>query len=379
MKDVLYIANIRLPTEKAHGWQIVKTVESLQMEGQRVDLLIAKRHNYLSEDVFTFYELPNPFTIIRVWCLDFLATSRFKKAAFWLETFTFNLSVLWFVLRNKYAAYYTRDASVAWILSLFSKRVFYEAHTIPQTGLFWHKQVWKRSSGVVVISQGIKTVLVEQGTRAEKIVIAREGVDVENFNPPLSRAQCRTVLGVPLDQTVIIYTGHLYAWKGADLLAQSTVFLPSAAHVYIVGGTSQDVADFQKKYQHTGLHIVGWQERSRIPLWLKAADIAVLPNSAQEKISSHFTSPMKLFEYLAAGIPMVVADLPSLKEVVTAEEVIFFTPDSVESLTAAITKMLSNLPAYALKAQQLPVKARLYSWPNRAKIIISLLYNKHSV
>ena len=66
MKDILYIANIRLPTEKAHGVQIMEMCSAFSAQGVNVELVVPKRRNTLIEDPFDFYKIKNNFTISRL-------------------------------------------------------------------------------------------------------------------------------------------------------------------------------------------------------------------------------------------------------------------------------------------------------------------------
>ena len=93
MKSLAYIANIRLPTEKAHGIQIVKTCESLVSSDLKVVLVVPTRKNNHKENPFKFYSIKENFSIIKVWCLDLVNLPFFKKIFFWIETLTFYYAV----------------------------------------------------------------------------------------------------------------------------------------------------------------------------------------------------------------------------------------------------------------------------------------------
>ena len=120
-KSFLYIANVRLPTEKAHGLQIVKTCEALADTGVKLKLLAPNRKNFIKGDPFNFYNIRDNFTIEKLFCIDFLSFPVFKKFSFWLESLTFYLSVKKYISKNKFGVYYTRDFLLAYFLSKINK------------------------------------------------------------------------------------------------------------------------------------------------------------------------------------------------------------------------------------------------------------------
>ena len=367
---LIYIANIRLPTEKAHGIQIMKTCESLARQGVQVELLVPRRHNTIVTDPFEYYGVERNFTITRLRCIDFLVWKFFKWFSFWLETFTFTVAVRLFLIGKK-APRHTRDLLPALVLPA---PVFYEIHTVPERVTWLHRRAWQRAKGIVVISDGIKQALVRQGVEGKKILIARDAVDIEQFQIADTPAECRSKLHLPEQQKIVVYTGHLYEWKGAGILAEAALLLPADIHVYIVGGTTEDVEKFRQKCRSPNLHIVGWQEHRLMPFWNRAADVVVLPNSAKEKIGALYTSPLKLFEYMASGTSMVVADLPAMREVVQEGEAVFFKPNDSRALAGAIHSIFSNLAERREAAKKVQEGVGQYSWEARADRIRKFIF-----
>ncbi len=382
-----YIANVRMPTEKAHGLQIMKTCEALASRGFDIDIIAPRRKNYLKADPFDFYKVKKNFKITKLWCLDFLNARFFKQFFFWLENITFTLKAAAYAVFNKYDIYYTRD----FLAALLFPSVFYEIHTLPKRGLFLYKIAWKKSKGLVVISEGIKKDLLSYGVSENKIIIARDAVDMEKFDVGASKEECRKKLDLPLNiplrslgasagqAKIVLYVGHLYKWKGADLLAQAAKDLENNAEVYLVGGTPEDMESFRKKYVFSNLHIIGWQDPGLVPLWLKAADLLILPTSGKEAIGSLYTSPMKLFEYMASGTPTISADLPSLKEVLTENEAVFFKADDAGSLVKKITESLDQLQELSGKACVAVEKVKEYTWDKRSETIEKFFSRKKVV
>lgn len=362
---LFYIANIRLPTEKAHGLQIMKTCEALARQGVEMELIVPRRLNRIKDDPFVFYGVAKNFKITQLWCLDFLGWKFFKRFTFWLETFTFTIVVRLCLLRKK-AIYYTRDLLPALVLP---SPIFYEIHTVPDVVTEFHHRAWQRAKGIVVISDGIKQALVGQGIESKKILVARDAVDVHQFQIHYSSSECRAKLHLPDHQKIVVYTGHLYEWKGAALLAEAAKRLPKGIHTYIVGGTEADIREFRRTHIAPNLHIVGWQEHARMPYWQKAADLLVLPTSGHKAIGARYTSPLKLFEYIISGTPLVVPRLPAMQEVLSQSEAIFFEPDDDRSLQVAIENFFSG----SQKKELIHLSVEQFSWQERAGKIINFV------
>ena len=191
----------------------------------------------------------------------------------------------------------------------------------------------------------------------------------------MSKEECRKKVHLPLDKKIVVYTGHLYEWKGADVLARAAALVPPYVHIYLVGGTAEDVQKFKKTYHTDNLHIVGWQLHELVPCWLEAADLLVLPNSSKEKISAQYTSPLKLFEYMASKTPMLLAKIPSIQEVV-GEHGNFFEPDNEQSLAEGIQRGLAGSDEQERMDEWVNEEIKKYSWDIRAEQIKNFIVEK---
>jgi 4-amino-4-deoxy-L-arabinose transferase-like glycosyltransferase len=148
-------------------------------------------------------------------------------------------------------------------------------------------------------------------------------------------------------------------------LAQAAAFLPKDTHLYFVGGTEEDIARMQKQYPNTqNIFFKHHRPHDEIPLWQRAADVLVLPNTAQERISAEDTSPMKLFEYMASGTPIVASRLPSVEEIADDSRAILVTPDDPQALAEGIKKALLG----AGEEKTLPAREWVaeHTWEKRA-------------
>ncbi|MBT5262996.1 MAG: glycosyltransferase family 4 protein [Candidatus Magasanikbacteria bacterium] len=364
MKSLVYLANVRMPTEKAHGIQIMKTCESLAVRGLRVVLVVPERKNSHKETPFNFYNVEENFSIIRSWCIDFIGSPVCKKFFYNLETYTFYHSVKAFTKKESFDIFFTRDLYLALKFSKFNKNVFFEIHSLPDKPTNKYKKTWKQVKGIVVISQGIKDDLIKFGVDEKKITIARDAVDIGKFSVKEEKLESRKRLGLPKDKNIALYAGHLYGWKGAHIFAQAADKLPNT-EFYVVGGTEGDLVKFKKKYNYKNLHYAGWQRHDKIPVWLNAVNVLVLPNCGSEKITTHYTSPMKMFEYMASGTPIVASDLPSIREVLSKRNALLVKAGGVEGLAEGIEKILTDVPLSHKLAKQAKKDVTDFSWEGR--------------
>jgi len=121
--------------------------------------------------------------------------------------------------------YYTRDEYLLPILSFFSKRVCWECHNLPdKTG--YYLKFWKKCSKIITITNLLKKELIKLGIDEKNIVVAADGVDLKQFALNVSQNEARQKLNLPFDKKIILYCGHLYKWKGAEVLAQAALYLP---------------------------------------------------------------------------------------------------------------------------------------------------------
>src|SRR5262249_46193853 len=149
--------------------------------------------------------------------------------------------------------------------------------------------------------------------------------------------EARKRLGLSTDLRMVVYTGHLYSWKGVDTLAEAARLLSDDIRIFVVGGTPDDIRNFRQICTGVAnLSIVGHRNHAQVPIWQKSADVLVLPNTARENISKYYTSPMKLFEYMASGRPIVATDLPSIMEILNRDMAFICKPDDAAAMAAAI-------------------------------------------
>ncbi len=195
----------------------------------------------------------------------------------------------------------------------------------------------------------------------------------------IDKAEARKKTNLPQDKKIAIYSGHLYDWKGVDTMAKTAIVMPDILFVF-VGGSDQEREGFAKRVKLCdNILIIGQRPHNEIPLYLKAADVLILPNSCQSAnprfadYSLFDTSPIKMFEYMASGRPIIASDLPSLWEVLNKKNAIFVESDNSDDLARAIRTVFGGEKFGEELASQANKDVLQYSWGNRAKIILDFI------
>ena len=120
----------------------------------------------------------------------------------------------------------------------------------------------------------------------------------------------------------------------------------------------------------------GFQPPERVATYLAAADLLVVPNRSTPEISARYTSPLKVFEAMAVGLPMVVSDLPSLRDVLDEDEARFVAPDDAHALAAGITELLADSEGREAMAERLRERAPAHTWDARATRLLAWMQGR---
>lgn len=357
-----YIANARIPTEKAHGIQIMKMCEAFASHGVEVTLVVPRRFNHIKSDPFEYYSVKDNFKIKYIFTIDVV---KMGKLGFFIESSLFAVSSVLYCLFKNSDNIYSRDELPLYFLSFLGKRFYWESHTFKNS--FVSRRVLKCSTKTITITKNLKEEYNNQN-----ILVSSDAVDLDFFDIRLSKEEARSELGLPLNKRIVLYTGHLYPWKGAHILRDASRYLSKDIVVVFVGGTTEDIAGFKNKADALkNIIVTGHKLYKDIPKYLKAADVLVLPNSGQEDISRKYTSPMKLFEYMASGRPIIASDLKSTREVLNESNSYLIESDNPRLLASTIEGVLSKDTAKITMRAYEDVKRD--TWIKRAESILTFI------
>jgi glycosyltransferase involved in cell wall biosynthesis len=392
--DMLYIANARLPTEKAHGSQIMQNCEAFAQSGARVRLWAAARRNTPElrriRDPFAHYGVRKLFTLRRLPCIDLLAlvpnrTDKPAQAIFWLQMATFSLAALLAALFTRADVYYSRDASVLLALSLIKprQRLAYEAHSWNAGAL--ERRAVRRVGAVFATTRKLADDLIAAGADAAHVHVAHDGIRRERYADLPDRDTARREVGWQTSALIVGYVGRLHTMgmdKGVGRLVEALARQPGVA-LALVGGPDDMAEALRAQWRERGgddAHFLyaGQVAPERVPIYLRAFDVCAMPLPWTTHFA-HYASPMKLFEYMAAGRAIVASALPSTAEVVSdGDTALLYPPDDAAALAAALARLCAD----AALREHLGANARAlalnrYTWDARAQMILAALRDAH--
>ena len=377
--NIVAIAGSTIPSDTANSIQVMKACSALVQLGHNLTLIVPDNRQsqtlapHTSGDVVNLqshYGLQQDFPI------EWL-TSASRRMFTW--------QAVQRARALKPDLLYTWFPQSAVFGLLYKIPVIFEIHIQP-TGLLgpaWHRAfaTLRGRKRLVSITHALIDVLDRDYNikmKPDDIVIAPNGVDLERFAAlPSTPEPARQQLTFPSIPTVMC-TGHLYAGRGADLflaLAKSTPH----AHFVWVGGRPEDVAIWKAKAETqniSNITFTGFIPNQDLPLYQSAADILLMPysrsimGSSGTADSASVASPMKMFEYMAAGRAIVSADLPVIREVLNEKNAVFCEPDSLDDWKLEIEKLLADEPRRVELGKQAKEDVAGYTWLARAERVM---------
>lgn len=385
MPELIYAANNRLPTEKAHGLQIAQMCEAFAQTGYTVTLVAPRRINTAemraAGPLWEHYGVERAFVFRRLPALDLFPIFPRYQIAFAAQTITFALALAVWLLPRRPDVLYTRDLFIAAWLALIRPRtaLVYEAHAIHRSrlGRALLRFVGRRAR-IVALTGHLAAALRDAGAR--RVTVEHDAVRAARFADPPPCDEARAALGIAPGAFVVGYIGRLHTMgmpKGLDTLIDA-IALASARggpiDLLLVGGPDDGVRALRDQWSARGLpgerlHAVGQVPPAAIPRYLAALDVGALPLPWTQHFA-YYASAIKLFEYLAAGCAVIASDLPSTAEVVRDGATALLVPPGDAQAWADALVRLRDDPALARRlAEAARALSAYYTWEARARRI----------
>lgn len=359
-----YIANARMQVEQAHAIQITKMCEAFAAAGNEVTLILPDFG--ARADLFATYGVKRNF---RIRYLPVLDLPLRLPGAFALLVISFAIVVrVWLLRQRGEAVIYTRGEISLFIEPFLPRRfaLVWETHIKPNHPTRYLRVARRARAVIAVTTHYAQEIPALLGISPEKVLYVPDAVDADAFLHSEPVAVARKRLGLPLDKKIALYAGRIDSWKGVNLLLEASELLPENIQIVIMGGTEEQINQLRPRYPR--VRFLGYRPYAELPDNQSAADVLVLTGDPSSLVARLYTSPLKLFTYMASGIPIVATDLPSFRDVLSEQDAFFFEPNAAalaEALLFAVTHP-EDATSRARRARQ---KVRAFSWTARARAI----------
>ncbi|PCJ67867.1 MAG: hypothetical protein COA58_01640 [Bacteroidetes bacterium] len=354
MKDLIYISDSHFPSYNADSIQISSTIKALRLNEVKVRLIALKSpSNSHSEPIGSDSKL-----------LPILPIKGYL--------YIFGLYSLFYNLLRKRKTVYSRHLFSAVLLSIFGFRTFYEMHNdywnstpLPN---YWVKKAFRKMTGFISISQGLKNQFLKDFPMMsqENVLVAPDGANINN-------GKARSCFDLNSSKLNVGYTGSFHKGKGIELVLEMAIKVSDDFHFHIVGGPVPK-GYLETTFSNITFH--GQAKYSDIPGFLNEIDIAVLPNQ-KEIITGKkggsiagFTSPLKMFDYMAAGKCILSSDMKVLREVLNDKNAYLLPSDNASEWVRILNQINNNRELIKQKGFQAQKDFESkYTWDLRAKSI----------
>jgi glycosyltransferase involved in cell wall biosynthesis len=394
---LLYVGGFEFPTEQARAIQTLHTAHALARAGWCVRVLAQRPRRTAVGDGLALYGL-GPHPRLRVVALPVPRTRDLPwleiHARLALANWSYGLLCLVDLFRGPFRpdAILARDPRLAWIFlktrPLHRRPVVYEVHELFSTrprdnrsldpgelrGVggrtrTLERTVFAEADLLMPLTRACADLLAaEYGVARSKIAVVPDGT-----MPPGATLPPRDPAG-----RTIVYAGQLYPWKGVDVLLRAMPLMPDV-RLTIYGGLGAAAEDPHLAAARSlvarlevaeRVSFAGFVPHAEVRRRLVGAAAAIVP-LPDLLMSRYFTSPLKVFDYMAAGSPIVASDLPALREVLAdGTNALLVPPGDPEALAAAVRRLFDE-PGLAERLRRRAFDdVRAYTWERRAERII---------
>ena len=373
-KRVFYVGSPEIFSKGASAIHIMKMCQAMARLGVRTSLLIPTYRP--TGDMCQYYGVESNFRIVS---FPYFSNTSVRNIAHGIRA-----AVYAGRRRKDFDLAVTRNIVFALIATkILRVPTVYDAHHPLVTGARILFGAFKRSSKLIRFSansRGLGEIYLREGLPPEKLVVAHNGVDLQGYMSLPDKARARADLGLPPGREIVCYSGNIYEGRGIEHLIDIAPGM-SGVLFLIVGGLESDVQrcrSLAREKRAENIRFTSYVHHNTVPLYLAASDVLVMPYTSRMTIrggtlAGDFTSPIKLFEYMASGRPVVAASIPSVSEILEdGVNAILVPPDSPEAVAAGIKRALGDPALSKAVSERAASDVRRYTWEARAKKLLGI-------
>ena len=387
---IAYCTNVRLPSERAHGHQVARVCDALANLGHAVEIIAPRRcDNPVQEDFWTFHGVDRRVGLTYTSSFDGIACRLTPgPLGLALTTWSYAHYARHKILEGNFDLLYTRTPEILPMLLSSKIPVILELHKLPRFRRSTFVRRCNRCKLISCLTSPMRNELVSWGVDSERVIVEPDAVDLARFailegealNDPNSEAPIR--LSAPgsagnRTRATIGYAGQLESMglsKGIpELLDAFTIFRTQnpAARLMLAGPRTPNDALMRRIETSPGVTYRGLLSQVQIPAFLSACRVLAYPAPAsRHPYYIRDTSPLKLFEYMAAKKPIVTADLPPIRDILGETTAIFCRPGDPADLARAIAEVLDHPEEASKRAARAWERVQEHTWEKRMRRIL---------
>lgn len=266
------------------------------------------------------------------------------------------------------------DSSEVWVKKNWGRTYFLKP-------LVWAEEMhFEHCDALVVVSEPLKNQLIEVGAKPEKIHVIPNGVDPDLFHPNIDGKSIRNKYNLKDSDFLIGFTGTFGKYHGLETLARAIKMvvakIPNARFIFVGDGDERVIVEdiLIADNVKDKVIITGMIPFAEIPEHLASCDILTLPSKNNDDGSEFFNSPIKLYEYLAMGKPIIASAIGQQKAVIQDGVNGFLIPEkNPEALANKIIEVYHNSNIEQIKIQARKDAIEKYDWKVNAQKVIDIV------
>lgn len=372
-KRLIYLSSFEYPTKHAHPVHALHMARAFAKAlSERFLFVIAEgvRHPLLAgvPHASPFRSRSRLIKVLHLRALGYAA---------WLSFF-FVRNSAW---RGEETVVFTNDLALAAfagpVARAFGAKVALEVHAPPR-GLLGTAAL-ASANLLACVTAGLREDCVRRVGEG-RCVLLPNAVDRSRFVDTPDVPALRATRGLPKDAFLVGYVGRFNPMgsdKGVRFMIEQLSLLPTAVELLLLGGTDEEIASARDTAHAAGVlprtHLIAHVSPDEVAAYEQACDLlAYVPPNANDPFLRTETSPMKLYEYMASGVPIIASDLPTFRAAL-GDAAAYITPGSTEEYVARITALVKDSTARATLSRAARERVRENSWGERAARIIGML------
>lgn len=239
---------------------------------------------------------------------------------------------------------------------------------------FWlrlEKRLARRCHLVITVNRSCAGEIAKQ-LGIETPLVLRNCVDPAPGGA-VGRSSLRDKLELTAGQPLVVYAGLLQAGRGLESLIRAWGGLLSEAHLALIGygPAERGLKKMAAQAGFSNVHFLAPVPARELAEYIRGASLGVVLIEGND-LSKHYSLPNKLFEYLAAGVPVLASGLPEIRRLVEEYRVgVFADPREPENIRSVLDALLSGRAGALEQLRQNALQASLYlTWQKEVGLLI---------